>query len=147
MKSISLSEFAERLTAVMPVMCKSMMQYEQNALTTGVLSLPQFWSLSWLLEHRDATMHDLAKAMDMKASTATMLVDRLAELKFIDRKRDSADRRKVMVRVTAKGKRIIDEIHLTKKKALQETFRHLNPEERQQYLDLLEKLAGRLQGA
>lgn len=145
MKAISLNEFSERLSAVMPVMCKSMMKYEQNALTTGTLSLPQFWALSWLADHPGATMHDLAGAMNLKASTATMLVDRLVQLSLLDRKRGGDDRRKVLVRLTAKGRRIIDEVFSQKKKALQETFRHLSPPERQKYLELIEKLAQRLE--
>jgi len=146
MKTISLNEFAERLSAVMPVMCKSMMKYEENALTTGTLSLPQFWALAWLADHPSATMHDLAGAMNLKAPTATMLVDRLVKLKLLDRKRDGKDRRKVLVGISAKGRRTIDVVFSQKKKALQETFRHLSAVERQQYLDLIEKLAFRLEG-
>ena len=144
--TITLNNFAERLSAVMPVMCKSMMKYEENALTTGTVSLPQFWVLSWLADFPDATMHDLAKAMNMKAPTATMLVDRLVQLKLLDRKRAGDDRRKVLVHLTAKGRRTIEEVFSQKKKALQETFRHLSPGERLQYLELIEKLARRLEG-
>jgi len=145
MKPISLNEFADRLAAVMPVMCKSMVQYEQNALTTGTLSLPQFWALSWLADHPGTTMHDLAIVLGMKASTATMLVDRLVDLKFLTRKRSEKDRRIVLVKLTAGGLRIITEIHDQKKKALRETFRPLSAVERQQYLALIETLAARLE--
>ncbi len=143
--SLSLQEFAERLTAVMPVMCKSMVRHEQNALTKGELSLPQFWVMAWLEGHPSATMHELANAMSMKPSTATMLVDRLVRQKLIDRRRDGIDRRRVLVHLTAKGRRILEEIHTQKRKALQETFRPLTAEERQQYLDLIETLAKRLE--
>ena len=145
MKPLSLNVFAERLSAVMPVMCKSMVRYEQNALTKGEVSLPQFWAMSWLSDHTGATMHDLAKAMNLKPSTATMLVDRLVELKMMDRDRDGVDRRRVLVRLSARGRKILDEVYSQKQKALQETFRHLSPAERLQYLELIEKLADRLE--
>lgn len=145
MNVLSLPRFAERLTAVMPVMCKSMVRYEQNALTKGEVSLPQFWAMSWLSDHTGASMHDLARAMNLKPSTATMLVDRLVELKMMDRDRDGVDRRRVLVRVSSRGRKILDEVHSQKRKALQETFRHLNATERQQYLELIEKLAARLE--
>lgn len=144
MTLLSLQEFADRLTAVMPVMCKSMVRYEQNALTKGEVSLPQFWALSWLAQQEQATMHALASAMAMKPSTATMLVDRLAKQKLIQRKRNGIDRRQVLVQMTAKGRRMLEEIHHQKRKALQETFRHLSHDERRQYLELLEKLARKL---
>lgn len=145
MKPISLNEFADRVAAVMPIMCKSMVQYEQNALTAGTLSLPQFWTLSWLADHPGATMHDLAAALGLKASTATMLVDRLADLKLLARKRGNEDRRMVLVRLTARGTSMIHEIRDQKKQALRETFRALSAEERQLYLDLMETLAARLE--
>ena len=145
MKPLSLHEFAERVSAVMPVMCKSMVRYEQNAMTKGEVSLPQFWAMSWLATNRDATMHDLARAMNMKASTATMLVDRLVEARLLSRERDGVDRRRVLVRLTNKGRTMLEEVHTQKRKALQETFRPLTPDERQQYLHLIETLAQRLE--
>lgn len=145
MKPLSLHEFAERVSAVMPVMCKSMVRYEQNAMTKGEVSLPQFWAMSWLATNRDATMHDLARAMNMKASTATMLVDWLVEARLLSRERDGVDRRRVLVRLTNKGRTMLEEVHTQKRKALQETFRPLTPDERQQYLHLIETLAQRLE--
>ncbi|HMP90656.1 MAG TPA: MarR family winged helix-turn-helix transcriptional regulator [Kiritimatiellia bacterium] len=145
MSNISLNEFSRRLAAVMPIMCKSMMQYEQNALTTGQLSLPEFWTLSLLLERGETTMHELADAMSLKASTATMLAGRLERIKLIVRKRDKLDRRKVLVKATTRAVNLVAEVHNQKRKALEKTFRHLDPHERELYLELLEKLAGRLQ--
>jgi len=146
MKPISLNEFADRLAAVMPIMCKSMVQYEQNALTAGTLSLPQFWALSWLESHPGTTMHDLAIVLGMKASTATMLVDRMVDLKLLTRKRSEKDRRIVLVKLTSNGLKMITEIKEQKKQALRETFRPLSALERQQYLELIETLAARLEG-
>lgn len=147
MGTITLDNLAERLTAVMPIMCKSMVRYEENALTEGTLTLPQFWALSWLKENTTATMNELAEATNLIPSTATMLVDRLCELKLVERQRDEGDRRKVQVRLTEAGKKTIQEIHDQKKKALRETFRHLNADEREQYLKLIETLAERLRNS
>lgn len=131
----------------MPVMCKSMVRYEQNALTAGTLSLPQFWVMSWLMDHRAATMHELSSAMKMKPSTATMQVDRLVRMKLLSRRREDKDRRKVHVALTRTGSQMIREIYQQKKMALRETFRHLNARERRLYIDLIETLAGRLENS
>ncbi|MCB1070734.1 MAG: MarR family transcriptional regulator [Verrucomicrobia bacterium] len=144
MNEVSLQEFAERVSSVMPVMCKSMMRYEENALTQGILSVPQFWAMSWLGKNPASSMHDLAQALKLKPSTATMLITRLTEMGLVERKHDTDDRRKVLVRLTRKGIKLLDEIGAQKKKALQETFRPLNPTERNQYLFLIETLAARL---
>lgn len=136
MPDTSLHEFAERLSAVLPVMCKSMVRYEQNALTTGELTLPQFWALSWVQERDGAAMNDLAVAMAMNPSTATLLVDRLVRKKLMSR---------VLVRLTRQGRRILEEIHTQKRKALLETFRPLTARERSRYLELVETLARRIE--
>ena len=145
MKPVSLEQFSARLSAVMPVMCSSMMRYEKNMLTAGTLTLPQFRLLCWLQAHPDATMHEAAAAVQVKASTATMLVDRLSGHALVRRSRVAGDRRKVQLRLTAKGANVLDEIARQRERALQETFRHLSPRERNNYLAILEKLAKRLQ--
>jgi DNA-binding MarR family transcriptional regulator len=141
----TLQEFAERLSAVLPVMCKSMVRYEQNALTTGELTLPQFWALTWVHERDRAAMHDLAVSLAMNPSTATLLVDRLVGKKLMSRVRDRSDRRRVLVRVTPRGRRMLEEIHTQKRKALLETFRPLTARERSRYLELVETLARRIE--
>ena len=142
----ALAAFADRLSAAMPVLCASMIRHERNALTDGRLSLPQFWALAWLEGHEaGAPMHELAAALDLKASTATLLVDRLCARSWARRVSDPADRRRVIIRLTPSGRRLVREIHDTKRKALQETFRALSADERHRYLELIETLAARLQ--
>lgn len=145
MQPVSLAQFSSRLSAVMPVMCTSMMRYEKNMLTAGTLTLPQFRLLCWLREHPEASMHEAAAAVQVKASTATMLVDRLAGHALVRRSRVAGDRRKVQLRLTPKGAGVLDEMARQREMALQETFRHLSPRERTDYLVILEKLAKRLQ--
>lgn len=41
----------------------------------------------------------------------TRLIDRLMKAGFVDRDRDPADRRCVLVKVTAKGRRLLDRLH------------------------------------
>jgi DNA-binding MarR family transcriptional regulator len=145
-RTLSLAAFAERLTAAMPVLCASMLRHERNALTDGRLSLPQFWAMAWL-EGRPAgaPMHNLAAAMELKAPTATLLVDRLCRQKWVRRQHDPADRRRVIIHLTPAGRRLVHEVHATKRQALQETFRALSADERNRYLELIETLAARLQ--
>jgi len=146
MAKVSLNEFADRLTAVMPVVIKSMIRHEQNALIDGCINPSQYWAMNWLaLREEGATMNEFAEATDMRPSTATMLVDRLVELKFVERSNDPDDRRKVLVRLTAEGKKAQGEIKEQKKNAVRETFRPLDEDEREQYLSLIETLADRLE--
>ena len=137
---LPLPEFVSRVAEIWASFCKAMAQEESNYITTGKLTAPQFWALEWL--HRNGTchMHQLVEAQKSKSSTATVLVDRLSRLGLVTRKRDKKDRRVVHVALTAKGQRILDDIHKQRIKGITELFRPLNAEERGLYLTLIEKL-------
>ncbi|HEY8241023.1 MAG TPA: MarR family winged helix-turn-helix transcriptional regulator [Kiritimatiellia bacterium] len=128
----------------MPHLCRAMIRYESNLLTTGQITLPQFWALEWLHERGASPMHDLAGALAMKSSAASMMADRLVELKLIRRTRRPKDRRVVLVELSAQGKRMVGEVHRQKRRGIAELFKALTKSERAQYLALVEKLASTL---
>ncbi len=67
------------------------------------ISFAQFFLLSYLASSKELTMTDIAKKMGHSTAAATGLVDRLEKLGYMERTHAIDDRRKVMVRVTAKG--------------------------------------------
>ena len=128
----------------MPQLCRAMIRYESNLLTTGQITLPQFWALEWLRERGSSSMHDLADALSMKSPAASMMADRLVELKLIRRTRAPKDRRVVLLELSAKGRRMVNEVHVQKRRGIAELFKALTPSERAQYLNLVGKLANAL---
>ena len=69
----------------------------------GNVSFSQFYLLSYLSTSRELTMTDIARKMGHSTAAATGLVDRLEKLGYVERSHAADDRRKVMVRITAKG--------------------------------------------
>src|SRR5688572_20209188 len=67
------------------------------------ISFAQFFLLGYLATSKDLTMTDIARKMGHSTAAATGLVDRLEKLGYMERTHAVDDRRKVMVRVTAKG--------------------------------------------
>lgn len=67
------------------------------------ISFAQFFLLSYLATSKELTMTDIARKMGHSTAAATGLVDRLEKLGYMERTHAIDDRRKVMVRVTAKG--------------------------------------------
>jgi DNA-binding MarR family transcriptional regulator len=132
--------FAERLAELMPQLCRAMIRYESNLLTTGQITLPQFWALEWLHERGASAMHDLAQALAMKSSAASMMADRLVELKLLRRTRGPKDRRVVLVELSARGRRMVSQVHRQKRRGIAELFKALTRAERAQYLNLVAKL-------
>lgn len=72
-------------------------------LNKGNVSFPQFFLLTYLSSEDYLTMSDIAKKMGHSTAAATGLVDRLEKLAYVERVHASEDRRKIMVRATAKG--------------------------------------------
>ena len=76
-------------------------------LNKGKLSFPQFFLLTYLSSEEYLTMSDIAKKMGHSTAAATGLVDRLEKLTYVERTHASEDRRKIMVRITAKGVELV----------------------------------------
>jgi DNA-binding MarR family transcriptional regulator len=76
-------------------------------LNKGNVSFPQFFLLTYLSSEEYLTMSDIAKKMGHSTAAATGLVDRLEKMVYVERSHASEDRRKIMVRITAKGVELV----------------------------------------
>jgi DNA-binding MarR family transcriptional regulator len=81
-----------------------------NELNKGNVSFPQFFLLTYLSSEEYLTMSDIAKKMGHSTAAATGLVDRLEKLSYVDRVHAAEDRRKIMVRITAKGVELVSKM-------------------------------------
>jgi DNA-binding MarR family transcriptional regulator len=140
----SLPAFAEHVSALFPRLCRAMVRHESNHLTSGTITLPQLWALELIRETKSVAMHDLAETLHLKSPSATMLVDHLDELGLVRRTRGARDRRVVQVALSAKGRKVLDDILRQKKKGVMEIFKPLSAAERRSYLAILNKLASAL---
>ena len=98
----------------------------------------------WVLEHHgDLTMSRLADMLDVSVSNATGLVDRMEERGLVERARVPDDRRVVIVRASAEGARIRDEIEALKQDRMRAILGRLRPDQLTRVLTAI----GDLQGA
>ncbi len=64
-------------------------------------------ALKGLPEGKKATIGELAERLQIQHHSAVELIDRLAERGFIQRLRDEADQRKVVIRLTPRGEEVL----------------------------------------
>lgn len=69
---------------------------------------PQLACLLTIKEDSPVTSANLAKKVYLSPSTVVGIIDRLEEKKFIERKRDSKDRRQVYISITTAGSQLIE---------------------------------------
>jgi len=98
-------------------------------------------------EARCLSMKELAENVGVKLSNMTMMIDSLIKEGIAERDRDETDRRKVMVRLTAKGEKIRAAFLAHRRKVAKSIFSHLTENDKQQLLgslDMVCKILGKI---
>ncbi|MDD5594926.1 MAG: MarR family winged helix-turn-helix transcriptional regulator [Candidatus Omnitrophica bacterium] len=137
---MNIEEFASRVIELFPQIIRGFKQYENNYLTRGEITLPQFWLLNYLERNGKSKMNYLAKHLKISPPATTGLIDRLIHQGLVVRKDDLHDRRIVWIESTAKGKGIIENISKQKTQALIKVFGKISPKDREHYLNILEQV-------
>jgi len=92
----------------------------------------------------DATPTDLARNASLTLATMTTLVDKLEDRGFITRRRDEADRRRMLIRITKAGKKTLAESPDALQQQFQKRFEALVDWEQASLIAALEKVAALL---
>ncbi len=71
------------------------------------ISFPQFFLLTSLEADEYLTMSSIAQKMGHSTAAATGLIDRLEELGYVERGNAANDRRKIIVKITDKGRQLV----------------------------------------
>jgi DNA-binding MarR family transcriptional regulator len=80
--------------------------FQQVERSTGVGGA-QLWALSIIRAHPGLGVNGLARAMDVKQSTASNLVKALAERRLLSISRDGPDRRAVQLLILPAGRKVL----------------------------------------
>src|SRR5437868_4720239 len=99
MNRVKLQETAQSIAALLPYIVQGV---HVGALAKGALTQTQFRLVIYLSLKGPCTMSALASHMRVSMPTATGLIDRLLQAKYIKRKTHAHDRRQIMVELTPK---------------------------------------------
>jgi DNA-binding MarR family transcriptional regulator len=133
----ALDAFVASALSLMPKMLRGFMREERNALSRGRVTLPQFWMLQLLGERGTCRMHELSRELRISPSSATVLIDRLVELKLADRGPDADDRRAIRVWATAQGRAALTRVFEQKRRITRRLFTRIPVVDRNAYLRVL----------
>ena len=96
-------------------------------------------------ENRQYSMGELCKIANVKMPSMTEVVDRLEKEGFVERIRDTEDRRVVRVQLTKDGKKAHDNILKTREQELANIFGCLDEKERLRFLKALRTASSTMQ--
>lgn len=123
------SSEAERLADFVLFTQRSCILNLSSELHKGNISFPQFFLMAYLSSEDYLTMSDIAKKMGHSTAAATGLVDRLEKLGYVERVHAAEDRRKIMVRITAKGTDMVAQMRGEIVTSLADTMAEMDEEE------------------
>ena len=137
MTPIPLPEFADKLSKLMPEIARGTLRREAVELSSGHITLPQFFILN-MLEREDALrMTDIAHTLGVTTAAATGIVDRLVKSSYAVRVYDTRDRRIIKIRLSPKGRELVFRINKQKKHNIIEIFGKIPSEDRDSFLKIL----------
>jgi DNA-binding MarR family transcriptional regulator len=108
------------------------------------LTPTQIHALMWLGNDGPTHVGVLAQRIGITKKTITGVVDRLEDMKLVERARDAEDRRAVVARLTDQGTALYDRINLSVDQGLRRMLDLLEPEDRESLFGLLERVLKRL---
>jgi MarR family transcriptional regulator, lower aerobic nicotinate degradation pathway regulator len=105
------------------------------------LTPPQFAALAKLQEVGDTSQNQLGQLVAMDAATIKGVIDRLKARGLVELSEHDSDRRRLMVGLSASGRRTVEALLPLAVRISDETLEPLNPRETATLLRLLSKLA------
>lgn len=135
----------EIIEALAPLLAQHRQRMAARCHTHGV-SLLGFQVLALLEMHAPMPMGHLAEKLDVALPNATGLVNRMEERGLIMRRDDPADRRVVLVELTAAGRRLIGEMESERQERMRRLFRQLDPAQQDRLLQSAKDLVTAARG-
>ena len=105
------------------------------------VTLPQYRALVVLASRGPQRVVDLAGFLDVTASTATRMCDRLARKDLIRRQRLTSDRRSVRVSISPAGRELVASVTQRRRREVQAIVERMSPEQREQLVATLRMFA------
>ncbi|NLC77827.1 MAG: MarR family transcriptional regulator [Clostridia bacterium] len=101
------------------------------------LTVVQFFTLRLLAREERLKVTDIAGCLGVTLSAITGLINRLYKLGLVTRDQDEADRRVVWIKLTPKGRELIDELNEKRAEKLAVLLREMPEEDFRKFEELL----------
>lgn len=142
-KSSSSNETREQFLAAWGVFTASVRRARSRAANRAdsELTFAQFHLLSALEGGRALTVGELAAAAGVSSPSATRMLDGLERDGIVTRKPSTEDRRRISIEMTPRGRKAVAAGRKSIDAARERLYEELSPEEREQAVRLLSRLA------
>jgi DNA-binding MarR family transcriptional regulator len=131
---------AERLSFLLPQIVHRLQRVPIRSQVAPAVSLPQLRMLMILDVDGPSTMGDLAHRASVTMPTATSSINALVGGRYVSRRRAEHDRRVVIVSLTARGRRTLEDLNAVRCAQLGTVLEHIDDAEQQRFIDAFETI-------
>ena len=111
------------------------------AAVDDAVTLPQLRVLVMVSTRGPLNLAAVAAGLEVSASNASRICDRLMKAGLLDRREDPSDRRNVTLTVTDRGQAIFNKVNQHRRGAIERVLRKLDARQREQLADAFHTLA------
>jgi DNA-binding MarR family transcriptional regulator len=137
-KKLNWNDIVKRILAAYNVISKSI---NPANLYKIELTSSQIKVLATFIEQECYTMTELSQILAVTLPTMTAMIDRLIQNGLVTRNRDESDRRVVQVRLTAEGKKVIDNLMEIRKQEIEKLVKTFERAEVEVFMSSIENVA------
>ncbi len=145
MSHLTISEFADKVNELMPVIMREYVKIQGREFYKLKITMPQFFVMDILNHNGETKMTDLAGSVNVTTAAMTGIVDRLVRDGYLIRVNDPEDRRIIKVKLTSKGNSVVRNITEKRKELTIKMFGVISQEDRIAYLNILTSIKGALE--
>lgn len=132
---------AERMHRLTKELLRKYQLRDRNEIICCGVSISQCYALDILGDHGEMTMQSLAQKMFLDKSTTSRIADPLVQRKLVSRRFDDADRRIIMVGLTAAGAKLLGGMRSSQIDSQRQILERVSPAQRRQLIESLEILS------
>ena len=140
-----IESFCQKMDELIPRLGRNFLRRRPTVLAHDKITVPQMFILELLVQKKSSNMGDLAEDLSISTSAVTGLINRMLKAGLVERMREHKDRRIVKVKMTKKGSTIIKRLIGQRRQAIMEIFSKISRQDRERYIDILEKICRILQ--
>ncbi len=137
-------ELVERLAECLAVIMRSRGNALRRVAGKYGITPPQFFLLKMLNAHGEMTVTGISEIMMVTPPTASRMITSLCEKGWLQRRKDSTNRRVTLVRLTGKGKGLLRRLGEMQKRQLLELMEREDVREIQAFITWLERFTAKL---
>jgi DNA-binding MarR family transcriptional regulator len=119
---------------------QAMTLHAEKTLKPYDLTVEQFILLKNIPEDNALSQHQLCEIVEKSAANVTRILDRLEKKALIERKKNAADRRSILLSLTDRGKELAEEVHILFESFSKQLTEGISSQEEALFTQLLYKI-------